>query len=47
MTKLTLQRVPSDEAAPFYAEYLPAFPDGRVEMHLEAQVSELADLCAE
>jgi hypothetical protein len=46
MTKLTLPRVPPDEAAPFYTEYLAAFSDGRVGMHLEAQVSELADLCA-
>jgi hypothetical protein len=46
MPKLMLPRVPSDEAAPFYAEYLAAFPDGRVGMHLEAQVSELAGLCA-
>jgi hypothetical protein len=45
MTKLMLPRVPSDEAAPFYTEFLAAFPDGCVGMHLQAQVSELVGLC--
>jgi hypothetical protein len=43
--KLTLPQVSAGEAAPFYTEYLTAFPDGRVGVHLEAQVGELADLC--
>jgi hypothetical protein len=46
MTDLTLPRVPADEAAPFYGEFLAAFPDGRVGVHLQAQVAELEDLCA-
>lgn len=43
---LTLPRVPPEEAAPFYAPFLAAFPDGRVGEHLQAQVSELEALCA-
>src|SRR5687767_2147906 len=46
MTELTLPQVPADEAAPFYREFLTAFPDGRVGMHLQAQSSELEALCA-
>jgi len=46
LTDLILPRVPADEAAPVYAEFLAAFPDGRVGMHLQAQAGELADLCA-
>jgi hypothetical protein len=46
MTNLTLPRVPPDEAAPFYREFLAACPDGWVRIHLEAQVSELEGLCA-
>ena len=46
MTNLTLPLVPADEAAPFYREFLAAFPDGRVGIHLQAQVSELENLCA-
>jgi len=38
--------VPSDEAAPFYREFLDAFPDGCVGTHLQAQASELERLCA-
>jgi len=45
MTKLMLPQAAPDEAAPFYGEFLSAFPDGRVGMHLEAQASELAGLC--
>jgi hypothetical protein len=45
-TKLTLPQVPSDEAAPFYGEFLAAFPDGRVGFHLESQIGELESLCA-
>jgi hypothetical protein len=43
MTTLTLQAVPAEEAAPFYSEFLAAFPDGRVGMHLQRQVVELED----
>ena len=43
---LTLSRVPPDEAAPFYGEYLAAFPDGRVADHLQAQARQLEGLCA-
>lgn len=46
MMKLTLPQVPPDEAAPFYSEFLNAFPDGRVGIHLQAQASELEGLCA-
>jgi hypothetical protein len=45
MTTLTVSTVPVDEAAPFYKEFLAAFPDGRVGIHLEAQVVELEALC--
>ena len=43
---LTLPRVPSDEAAPFYGEFLAAFPGGRVGDHLQAQARELEGLGA-
>ena len=45
VASLTLPQVPSDEAAPFYGEFLAAFPDGRVGLHLQRQVSELEGLC--
>ncbi len=38
--------VPADEAAPVYAEFLAAFPDGQVGRHLQAQIVELEQLCA-
>jgi len=44
-TRLVLAQVPADEAAPFYAEFLAAFPDGRVGEHLDAQVGQLDALC--
>jgi DinB superfamily len=43
---LTLPSVPAEEAAPFYKDFLAAFPDGRVGTHLQTQVVELEDLCA-
>ena len=43
---LTLSSVPAEEAGPFYKDYLAAFPDGRVGIHLQAQVVELEELCA-
>jgi hypothetical protein len=43
---LTLPQVPPDEAAPFYQDFLAAFPDGRVGIHLQAQAAELEALCA-
>jgi hypothetical protein len=46
MTRLTLSAVPAEEAAPFYNDYLAAFPDGRVGIHLQTQVVELEELCA-
>jgi DinB superfamily len=46
MASFTLPQVPSHEAAPFYGEFLAAFPDGRVGAHLQAQLSELDGLCA-
>src|SRR5438552_2303049 len=46
MDMLTLPQVPAEEAAPFYGDFLVAFPDGRVGMHFQAQVSELESLCA-
>src|SRR6266567_2060152 len=46
MTTLTLSAVPAEEAAPFYEDFLAAFPDGRVGIHLQAQVVELEELCA-
>jgi hypothetical protein len=42
---LTLPSVPADEAAPFYQDFLAAFPDGRVAIHLQSQVVELEELC--
>jgi len=45
VARLTLPQVPSDEAAPFYSEFLAAFPDGRVGMHLHAQMQEFNILC--
>jgi GNAT superfamily N-acetyltransferase len=46
MAMLTLSSVPAEEAAPFYKDFLAAFPDGRVGIHLQAQVVELEELCA-
>jgi hypothetical protein len=46
MTELMLPQVPADEAAPFYTEFLTAFPDGCVGVHLGTQVRELAALCS-
>ena len=46
MAMLTLSSVPAEEAAPFYKDFLAAFPDGRVGFHLQAQVAELEELCA-
>ncbi len=46
VTKLTLSEVPAEEAAPFYKDFLAAHPDGRVGIHLQAQVLELEQLCA-
>jgi DinB family protein len=45
MTILTLPRVSPGEAAPFYEDFLAAFPDGQVGAHLRAQAAELDDLC--
>jgi biotin synthase-related radical SAM superfamily protein len=46
MAMLTLSSVPAEEAASFYKDFLAAFPDGRVGIHLQAQAVELAELCA-
>jgi hypothetical protein len=46
MAILTLPRVPAEEAAPFYGDFLAAFPDGRVGVHLQTQARELEALCA-
>ena len=46
MTMLTLSSVPAEEAAPFYRDFLAAFPDGRVGIHLPSQVIELEGPCA-
>ena len=43
---ITLSSVPAEEAAPFYKDFLAAFPDGRVGIHLHAQAVELEELCA-
>ena len=43
---LTLSSVPAGEAAPFHRDFLAAFPDGRVGLHLQAQVVEIEELCA-
>ena len=45
MASLTLPQVPPEEAAPFYGEFLAAFPDGRVAIRQQGQVSELERLC--
>jgi hypothetical protein len=42
---LILLSVPAEEAAPFYRDFLAAFPGGRVGSHLQTQVSELQSLC--
>src|SRR4029450_5903032 len=41
MGMLTLPPPLPEEAAPVYGPYLAMFPDGRVEVHLQAQASEL------
>ena len=46
MAMLKLSSVPVEEAAPFYKEFLAAFPDGQVGIHLQAQAAELDALCA-
>lgn len=46
MTSLVISRVPPDEAAPFYGDFLAAFPDGRVGTHLQSQALELEALCS-
>jgi hypothetical protein len=46
MTTLTLSSVPAEEAAPFYQDFLTAFPDGQVGIHLQQQIVELQGLCA-
>ena len=46
MNTLTLSAVSPEEAAPFYKDFLAAFPDGQVGAHLQAQVAELGALCA-
>jgi hypothetical protein len=38
---LTLSSVLAEEAPPFYEDFLAAFPDGPVGIHLQAQVVEL------
>jgi hypothetical protein len=43
---LRLSSVPAEEAAPFYKDILAGFPDGRVGIHLQAQVVEFEELCA-
>ena len=43
---LTLPQVPHEEAAPFYKDFLAAFPDGRVGIHLQTQAVVLEELCA-
>jgi hypothetical protein len=43
---LTLSLVPPEEAAPVHHRFLAAFPDGRVGVHLQTQVTELDELCA-
>ena len=43
---LTLPPVPADEAAPFYATYFAACPDGPIGVNLRAQTAELESLCA-
>src|SRR5258707_7475272 len=45
MTTLRLSAVPAEEAAPFYKDFLAAFPDGRVGIHLQTQVVELEEVC--
>ena len=43
---LTLPSVPAEEAAPFYQDFLAACPDGRVGLHLQAQIVDIEELCA-
>jgi uncharacterized protein (TIGR02246 family) len=43
--ELLLPTGPAEEAAPFYRDFLAAFPDGRVGLHLQTQVPELRALC--
>jgi hypothetical protein len=45
MSNLTLPLISSDEAAPFYKEFLGAAPDGEVGARLGGQVGELDRLC--
>jgi len=44
--ELILPSIAADEAAPFYRDFLAAFPDGHVGFHLQAQISDLNALCA-
>lgn len=46
MNPATLSSVPPEEAAPFYKDFLAAFPNGQVGAHLQAQAAELDELCA-
>jgi len=41
MAMLTLSSVAAEEATPFYEDFLAAYLDGRVGIHLQAQVVEL------
>ena len=43
---LTLPLASPEEAAPYYEDFLAAFSDGRVGMHLQTQAVELEALCA-
>ena len=42
---LILQLASPEEAAPYYHDFLAAFSDGRVGIHLETQAVELEALC--
>lgn len=46
MDSLVLSPALPEEAAPFYERFLASFPDGKVEYHLQQQIAELQNLCA-
>jgi hypothetical protein len=45
MENLRLPRVSVEEAAPVYRDYITAFPDGKVGLHLQEQIREIESLC--
>jgi hypothetical protein len=47
MAMLKLSSVPAEEAAPFYKDFLAAFPDGQVGIHLQFDLRTVEELVSE